>query len=95
MPPHLFIVRPLPWETLRSRRVTSSAVKEHLFQLLAFYLSAKLAAFDEILRNLAIFPSICTFFIFAFWAYFNRYLFKYPLNDKDKNHLRYSYLVSG
>jgi len=39
MPPLLFIVRPLPWETLRPRKITSSAVKEHLFELLVFFLS--------------------------------------------------------
>jgi len=39
MPPHLFIVRPLPWKTLRPRKITSSAVKEHVFELLVFYLS--------------------------------------------------------
>ena len=39
MPPHLFIVRPLPSETLRPRKITSSAVKERLFELLVFYLS--------------------------------------------------------
>jgi len=30
MPRHLFIVRTLPWETLK---ITSSAVNEHLFRL--------------------------------------------------------------
>jgi len=39
IPPHLFIVRTLPWETFKTLKITSSAVKEHIFELLVFYLS--------------------------------------------------------
>ena len=32
-------MHPLPLETLKLRKITSSAIKEHLFELLVFYVS--------------------------------------------------------
>jgi len=47
IPPRLFIVRTLPWETLRPRKITSSAVNEHLFELLVFYLSITFVSYTR------------------------------------------------
>ena len=38
IPPHLFIVRTLAWETFKVLKITSSAVEEHLFENKQSYL---------------------------------------------------------
>jgi len=63
IPPHLFIVCTLPWETLRPKKHKFNIVKEHLFKLLAFYLSITFVSHthsQQMFKILSIFMHACS-----------------------------------